>query len=52
MAQFAGMMLIGMGLYKLGVFSARRSVRCYAGLVAVTAVLVGLPIVAYGVTAK
>jgi uncharacterized protein len=44
----AGMMLIGMGLYKLGVFSARRSVRCYTGLVAV-AVLIGVPIFAYGI---
>jgi uncharacterized protein len=43
-----GLMLAGMGLYRLGVFSALRSSRFYAGLVAV-GVLVGLPIVLFGV---
>jgi len=43
-----GMMLIGMGLFKLGVFSATRSRRFYIGLVA-TALLIGLPVVGYGV---
>lgn len=44
----AGMMLIGMGLFKLGVFSAARSRSFYAALVAIGA-LVGVPVVAYGV---
>jgi uncharacterized protein len=44
----AGLMLIGMALYKLGVLSARASTRLYAGFIAV-ALLVGLPVVAYGV---
>ncbi len=39
----AGMMLIGMGLYKLGVLSARRSRRFYAILIAV-GICVGLPL--------
>jgi uncharacterized protein len=43
-----GLMLIGMGLHKLGVFSARRSSSFYAVLVALGAV-VGLPTVAFGV---
>jgi uncharacterized protein len=42
-----GLMLIGMALFKLGVFSARRSKRFYLGLIAV-GLLVGLPVVAYG----
>jgi uncharacterized protein len=44
----AGLMLIGMGLYKLGVLSAQASARLYGGLIA-AALLVGLPVVAYGV---
>lgn len=43
-----GMMLIGMALYKIGVFSAARSRRFYAGLVGV-GLLVGIPTVMYGV---
>ena len=43
-----GMMLIGMAMYKLGVFSAARSRRFYLGLVAVAA-LVGIPAIMYGV---
>ncbi len=43
-----GLMLIGMALFKLDVFSAGRSARFYAGLVCVAGV-VGIPIVVYGV---
>ncbi len=43
-----GLMLIGMALFKHGVFSARRSTRFYAALIAV-AVAVGLPLQAYGI---
>jgi uncharacterized protein len=43
-----GMMLIGMGLFKLGVFSARRSAIFYGALLGLGA-LVGLPVVGYGV---
>jgi uncharacterized protein len=43
-----GLMLIGMALYKLGVFSAARDAAFYWMLVAIGA-LGGLPIVAYGV---
>ncbi|HUV14259.1 MAG TPA: DUF418 domain-containing protein, partial [Acidobacteriota bacterium] len=46
--RITGLMLIGMALFKLGVFSGVRSPRFYAGLVCVAAV-VGLPIVVYGV---
>ena len=44
----AGMMLIGMALYKLGILTARRSEAFYARLIAIGWV-VGLPVVAYGV---
>jgi len=44
----AGMMLIGMGLYRLGVISGVASARCYWQLLAFGG-LVGLPLVAYGV---
>ncbi len=44
----AGMMLLGMGLYKLGILSAKASSQTYARMFA-TGVLVGLPIVAYGI---
>ncbi len=44
----AGVMLLGMALYKLGALSGQRSTRFYAALVAVGA-LVGLPAVIYGV---
>ncbi len=43
-----GLMLIGMALFKHGVFSARRSTRFYVALIAV-AVAVGLPLQAYGI---
>ncbi|MFQ5741628.1 MAG: DUF418 domain-containing protein [Acidobacteriota bacterium] len=43
-----GLMLVGMGLYKLGVFSAKRSPRLYLAFVAMGA-LVGIPVVLYGV---
>ena len=44
----SGLMLIGMGLFKLGVFGAKRSTTTYVVFVAL-AVLVGVPIVLYGV---
>ena len=43
-----GLMLVGMALYRLGVFSATRSRAFYGGMVAVGG-LVGLPLVAYGI---
>ncbi len=43
-----GVMLVGMGLYKVGVFSAKLSSRAYV-LFIVVAVLIGLPVVLYGV---
>lgn len=43
-----GLMLIGMALYKLGVFSAKRSTRFYVVMVLVGG-LIGIPIVLYGV---
>jgi uncharacterized protein len=42
-----GLMLLGMGLMKLGVFSAKRSRRFYM-LSALIGYGIGLPIVAYG----
>jgi uncharacterized protein len=42
-----GIFLIGMALYKLGVFSAARSKGFYAALVAIGA-LVGVPVIMYG----
>jgi uncharacterized protein len=42
-----GLMLIGVALFKLGVFSAERSRRFYIGLT-VPALLVGIPMVLYG----
>jgi uncharacterized protein len=44
----AGLMLIGMALYKWNVFSATRSTRFYVGLTACGA-LIGLPLVGYGI---
>ena len=44
----SGLMLLGMALFKLGVFSAERSQRVYLALIAV-ALGVGVPIVAYGI---
>ncbi|MEE4272108.1 MAG: DUF418 domain-containing protein [Thermoanaerobaculales bacterium] len=46
-----GLMLIGMALFKLGVFSAERSRAFYGRLLAVGAA-VGLPVVAFGVWFK
>jgi uncharacterized protein len=43
-----GLILIGMGLYKLGVFNATCSKRFYLAMVAI-GFAVGLPLVAYGV---
>ena len=43
-----GLMLIGMALFKLGVFSAQRSGRFYGALIAV-AVLLAIPVESYGV---
>jgi uncharacterized protein len=43
-----GLMLIGMAVFKLGVFSAARSARFYATLLAVAACL-GIPTILYGV---
>ena len=43
-----GLMLIGMALFRSGVFSAERSPRFYVALIAVAAAL-GLPLVAYGI---
>lgn len=42
-----GLMLVGMALYMLGVFSARLSSWTYAAMIA-AGVLIGLPIVGYG----
>ena len=44
-----GLMLIGMALFKLEVFSARRSRRFYGTLIA-SALLLGIPVQAYGVS--
>lgn len=43
-----GLMLIGMGLFKLGVLSAARSSRFYASLAA-AGIVVGVPFIVYGV---
>jgi len=43
-----GLMLVGMGLYKLGVFSAKLTTRSYALMLA-AGLFVGLPIVGYGI---
>ena len=43
----AGLMLVGMGLYRLGVFSAKRSYRFYIGLTAI-GVAIGLPLILWG----
>ena len=42
-----GSMLIGMALFKLGVFSARRSAALYWSFIA-AALLIGIPVIAYG----
>ncbi|MBO6573990.1 MAG: DUF418 domain-containing protein [Rhodothermales bacterium] len=44
----SGLMLLGMALFKLGVFSAARTTRFYVALI-VVAVVVGLPVIAYGI---
>lgn len=46
--RISGLMLLGMGLYKLGVFSAQRSKAVYGTLVAL-AVVVGVPVIVYGI---
>ncbi len=43
-----GLMLVGMALFKLGVFSARRSAGVYLALVAAAAVI-GAPVIIYGI---
>lgn len=43
-----GLMLVGMGLFKLGVFSTKRSTSAYLTMIAV-GVLVGVPVILYGV---
>jgi len=43
----SGLMLLGMALFKLGVFSARRSRRAYATAI-VIGVVVGIPVILYG----
>ena len=43
-----GLMLVGMALFKLGVFDATRSPRTYGAMIAV-AVLVGIPTIMFGV---
>lgn len=43
-----GLMLVGMGLYKVGVFTLKRSAGFYAALI-MGALLVGIPTVSYGV---
>ena len=43
-----GLMLIGMALFKLGVFSAKRSSAFYLALIAAAAI-VGIPLIIYGV---
>jgi uncharacterized protein len=42
-----GLMLIGMGLFKLGCFSAARSMRFYLGWL-ITGLAIGMPLVMYG----
>jgi uncharacterized protein len=43
-----GLMLVGMGLFKLGVFSAKLPARMYVWFIA-AGLLVGIPIIAFGV---
>ena len=43
-----GLMLVGMGLFKLGVLSAKRSVGAYVAMI-VVGFTVGIPIILYGV---
>ncbi len=43
-----GLMLVGMGLFKLGVFSARAPARVYGWFIAL-GLFVGIPIIAFGV---
>jgi len=47
--RIGGLMLLGMGLMKLGVFSGQRSTRFYASLV-VAGYGLGLPLIGYGAT--
>jgi uncharacterized protein len=43
-----GLMLVGMGMFKLGVFSAKAPARIYGWFIAL-GLLVGLPVIAFGV---
>jgi uncharacterized protein len=43
-----GMMLVGMALFKMGVFSAQQSKRFYSSWIA-SAALIGIPVILYGV---
>jgi uncharacterized protein len=43
----SGLMLLGMALFKLGLFSATRSPKVYATLIA-AALVIGIPVIAYG----
>lgn len=43
----AGLMLLGMGLYRLGIFSAKRSMGFYLGLI-VTGAAIGIPLILWG----
>ena len=43
-----GLMLVGMGLFKLGMFSAERSARTYVTMIG-AALFVGIPVILYGV---
>jgi uncharacterized protein len=45
----SGLMLLGMALFKLGVFSAKHSPRFYGALLAIGAI-VGVPVIVYGIT--
>jgi uncharacterized protein len=43
-----GLMLAGMAMFKLGIFSAKASGAVYTGMI-LTAVLIGIPLISYGV---
>lgn len=43
----AGLMLVGMALFKLGVFSGKRPARLYWGMIGI-ALIIGIPITLYG----
>jgi uncharacterized protein len=46
--RIGGLMLLGMGFFKLGLFSAQRSPALYRTLIAV-ALLIGVPVIVYGI---